>query len=211
VLQKALLTQEAAEAKFQVWLTEKTSKITSKINQKAQASKTEIEKRLEAEAKVKEDREQALAAKRAKSLEKEAKLEASQEEVKNEEPVQEPEQQVSEEPKTDAIVVSLKMKKEDCFQLGYISKTHGFKGEVIFLSNGKTSIKLNKLESVFIEINGQLIPFFIESLKQATATSEIIKFCDIDTEEKARQLIKCNIYILSSLIPKQNEDNFNPF
>jgi len=103
------------------------------------------------------------------------------------------------------------MKKEDCFQLGYISKTHGFKGEVIFLSNGKTSIKLNKLESVFIEINGQLIPFFIESLKQATATSEIIKFCDIDTEEKARQLIKCNIYILSSLIPKQNEDNFNPF
>jgi small subunit ribosomal protein S16 len=97
---KGALTQEAAEAKFQNWLTEKQAKISSKINQKAQESKSEIKKRLEAEAKIKEEREKALAAKRAKALEKEAKLEeeAPVEEVKTEEP----EIPAAEEPKTEA-------------------------------------------------------------------------------------------------------------
>ena len=73
---KGAITKEAAEAKFEQWLTEKQAKISSKINQKAQESKSEIKKRLEVEAKINEDREQAFAAKRAKSLVKEKEKEA---------------------------------------------------------------------------------------------------------------------------------------
>ncbi len=73
---KGAMTKEAAEAKFEQWLTEKQAKISSKINQKAQESKSKIKKRLEAEVKIKEDREQAFAAKRAKSLAKEKEAEA---------------------------------------------------------------------------------------------------------------------------------------
>jgi len=94
---KGAMTKEAAEAKFEQWLTEKQVKISSTINQKAQESKSEIKKRLEVEVKINEDREQALAAKRAKSLAKEEKAEAEVEEN-----VPEPEQQVSEEPKPEA-------------------------------------------------------------------------------------------------------------
>ena len=92
---KGAFTQEAAEAKFQLWLTEKQAKINSKINQKAQDSKSELKKRLEIEAKIKEEREAALAAKRAKLEAKEAKQEVA------EEPVQETEQQETEAPKTE--------------------------------------------------------------------------------------------------------------
>jgi len=94
---KGALTQEAAEAKFQQWLTEKQAKISSKINQKAQESKSEMKKRLEAEAKVNEERESAIAKKRAKLLEKEEKAEEPQEVT-----AQEPEQPKEEEPKTEA-------------------------------------------------------------------------------------------------------------
>jgi small subunit ribosomal protein S16 len=94
---KGALTTEAAEAKFQLWLTEKQAKISSKINQKAQDSKSELKKRLEAEAKVKEEREDAIAKKRAKLLEKEEKAVEAEELA-----VPEPEQQQEEEPKTEA-------------------------------------------------------------------------------------------------------------
>ena len=82
---KGAMTNEAADAKFEQWLSEKQTKIISKINQKAQESKTEMKKRLEAEAKINEEREQALAKKLAKSLEK---AESAKEEV----PAQEEEQ-----------------------------------------------------------------------------------------------------------------------
>jgi small subunit ribosomal protein S16 len=91
---KGALTQEAADAKFELWLTEKQAKIAGKISQRAQESKSAYKKRLEAEAKVNEDREQALAAKQATLLEKEARLEEEVEEVKAEdsiEPATEPE------------------------------------------------------------------------------------------------------------------------
>jgi 16S rRNA processing protein RimM len=102
------------------------------------------------------------------------------------------------------------MKKEDLFQLGIISKIHGFKGEIIFLSNGKAQINLNKLESVFIEINGQLIPFFIETINPTGDSSAIIKLNGINSEANARQLVKCNVYIPNSVLPKQKEKKLNP-
>lgn len=91
---KGAFTMEAAEAKFQQWLEAKEAKIASKISQRVQESKSDLKKRLEAEAKVKEDREKALAEKRAKEL---AKAEEKEEEV-----AQETEQTETEEPTTEA-------------------------------------------------------------------------------------------------------------
>ncbi|MGD0710318.1 MAG: ribosome maturation factor RimM [Bacteroidales bacterium] len=94
------------------------------------------------------------------------------------------------------------MKREECYHLGYIFKTHGFKGELIFLSREEISLNLKKPESVFIEINGQLIPFFIDLLILAGTSSFIIKFHDIDNAAKAQQYLKCNVFIPLSDLPK---------
>ena len=83
---KGALTVEAAEAKFQSWLTEKQEKISNKISKKAQESKSDAKKRIEAEVKINTEREEALAAKRAKLLAKAegAKVEAVEEVVEAE-------------------------------------------------------------------------------------------------------------------------------
>ncbi len=85
---KGAFDQVAADAKFEKWQAEKQAKIASKISQRAQESKSEMKKRLEAEEKIKEDREQALAAKQAKLNEKEAVAE-TEENTTEETPVQE--------------------------------------------------------------------------------------------------------------------------
>ncbi len=95
------------------------------------------------------------------------------------------------------------MKKEDCFQLGHISKPHGYKGELIFLSDGENLINFIKEKSVFIDINGQLIPFIIDSIHPSGTLTAIVRLHDIDIEKKARALVKCGIFVPLSLLPKQ--------
>jgi len=102
------------------------------------------------------------------------------------------------------------MRKEDCFELGYISKSHGYKGELYFLLKEEIGLELDKMESVFIDINGQLIPFFIEDCRETGNSAWIVKLIDIDNEEKARQLVKCNLYLLLSDLPKQNKKDLQP-
>lgn len=65
---KGALTQEQANAKFDLWLQEKQNKIDSKRQGLATAKTTNAKSRLEAEAKVKEARVTAMKAKEAEAL-----------------------------------------------------------------------------------------------------------------------------------------------
>jgi len=65
---KGALTEEQAEAKFQIWLKEKEAKIEGKLKETQSLSKDEIKARHEAEVKIKEERAAELAKKRAAEL-----------------------------------------------------------------------------------------------------------------------------------------------
>lgn len=81
---KGAMTEEQAEAKFQIWLQEKEAKVQSKKNKQILSKKEEIKSRFEAEAKVNLAKSEALAKKRAKLLEKEHEAAGIEVEVKNE-------------------------------------------------------------------------------------------------------------------------------
>ena len=67
-VKKGALTEEQAEAKFQVWQKEKEAKIEGKIKETASLSREELKERHEAEVKIKEERAAELAKKRAAEL-----------------------------------------------------------------------------------------------------------------------------------------------
>ena len=46
------------------------------------------------------------------------------------------------------------MNKIDCYQLGYIAKLHGFKGEVSFFLDVTDPSEYTSLNKVFIDIEG---------------------------------------------------------
>jgi 16S rRNA processing protein RimM len=85
--------------------------------------------------------------------------------------------------------------KETLYFLGTLVKTRGIEGEYIMALNNLRSEDLPEIESVFIEINGLLVPFFIAHLIDAGESSILIKFDDIDSKAKAKEFIGCNIYI----------------
>ena len=65
-VQKGALTLEQAEEKFQNWLTEKNVKISEKKNAGTRNRQQDYKKRLETEVKIREERAEALAKKKAK-------------------------------------------------------------------------------------------------------------------------------------------------
>lgn len=67
------------------------------------------------------------------------------------------------------------MNIDACYQLGYVIKKHGVKGEVSVLLDVDFPEEYSELESVFVEINQKLVPFFIEAI-QIRDDKAVIKF-----------------------------------
>lgn len=98
------------------------------------------------------------------------------------------------------------MKIEDCFYIGYITKTKGLKGEVQVFFEYDEPGNLD-LSSVFIEINGKLVPFFTTSYKLNTNQTGYFYFDDIDVIEKAEKIIRKKMYLPNTKLPVRDEDD----
>ncbi|HXA02158.1 MAG TPA: hypothetical protein VNW99_09225, partial [Cytophagaceae bacterium] len=98
---------------------------------------------------------------------------------------------------------------DSCFKLGQVQKAHGFKGEVLIHLQVKNPGDYKDLESVFVEINQKLIPFFIDSLKLTTAGKAIVKFEDVNDEAGIKKLVGHSIYIPLEEMTEEEESSLN--
>ena len=95
------------------------------------------------------------------------------------------------------------MKQDELFQLGKIVRTFGTKGEVIFQIDSEILSRIKKLESVYLKINENLIPFFIELLQPKAKGQALVKFLDVDSTDESSLLSGCDIFIPIAQLPKQ--------
>ena len=100
------------------------------------------------------------------------------------------------------------MNKADCFHLGYVAKLHGFKGEVSLFLDVTNPSDYEKIESVFIDINDQLTPFFIESFKLKNHPFAAVKFEGIDSEKDAKVIERKNLYLSTKYLPELSGTDF---
>lgn len=100
------------------------------------------------------------------------------------------------------------MQKNECFYLGKIVKKHSFRGEVVIKLDTDEPELYGNLESVFVDLGNNLIPFFITKSSLSRSTMLRVKFEDIDTEQDADAIIKAGIYLPVSLLPKLTGNKF---
>lgn len=93
------------------------------------------------------------------------------------------------------------MRVEDCYQLGYVIKTHGLKGEVQIFLDVDIPGEYQGMESVFVNQDNSLVPFFLEYIQVGDKKS-IVKFEEIDSIEEASKLVSSQLYLPLDMLPK---------
>jgi 16S rRNA processing protein RimM len=85
--------------------------------------------------------------------------------------------------------------RDNCQLLGTIAKPHGTKGSVLLWLRNIKAEEFRKRESVFVDIDGLLVPFFIEDFRTGSSDAVILKLEDVDSETKARTFAGLEVYI----------------
>lgn len=99
------------------------------------------------------------------------------------------------------------MNIDACYQLGYVIKNHGTHGQVSVYIDADFPEEYSELESVFIEINKKLVPFFVESI-QIRGNKAAIKFEDVDDQDAAAELKSCGLFLPLSTLPELDNNQF---
>ena len=80
----------------------------------------------------------------------------------------------------------------DLFQAGKILKTHGVKGELIFAFQSTSFLDT---DCFCVLIDGLYIPFFIESRRPKSDTTELVKIEGVDSESTALEFCDKEFYL----------------
>lgn len=99
------------------------------------------------------------------------------------------------------------MKIEDCFQLGYIVKPHGIHGALTIYLDTDNPDYYRELESVYVEHQQKLVPFFIDHMK-INGNRATVKLHDIDEIEKASHYKGCALYLPLDMLPPLESNQF---
>ena len=97
------------------------------------------------------------------------------------------------------------IKKEDVYKIGRIGKAHGVKGEVSFNFDDDVFDRVDA-EYLILEVDGILVPFFMEEYRFRSDNTALVKFEDIDTQDRARELTNCDVYFPRDLADNDEEE-----
>ncbi len=100
------------------------------------------------------------------------------------------------------------MRKQDCFNLGHISRTYGYKGKVIAVFDTDQPQKYIELKSVFVDIQGELVPHFLEELAQSSKGHFIILFKGFESERQALEVTNRDLYLPLEILPPLKGKSF---
>ena len=100
------------------------------------------------------------------------------------------------------------MQKKDCFYLGIIAKLHGFKGEVSLFLDVSNPAEYATLDAVFVEIDGGLVPFFVQNIKIKTKGFVAVKFQGVDSEHDAQRILKKPVYLPEAFLKELDQTSF---
>ena len=99
------------------------------------------------------------------------------------------------------------MTLDDCYQLGYIIKPHGLKGELQILLDVDSPEAYEDLESVFVRQGQQLVPFFIDYIN-VRAEKAILALDEVQSFEQAQKLKGAELYLPLSILPEPDSNEF---
>ncbi len=96
------------------------------------------------------------------------------------------------------------IKQEEVYRIGRLGKAHGVKGEVSFQFDDDVFDRVDA-DYLVLDIDGILVPFFMEEYRFRNDSLCLVKFCDVDTQQRATELTGCDVYFPRALTDQTDE------
>lgn len=104
--------------------------------------------------------------------------------------------------------------REDCIQIGEVSKTHSLQGAVVITADGSL-LEQYAEKPVFLLLEGAPVPFFIAEggITFRNHASCIVKFDYVDTLEDAERLVGAEVWMERAMLGEEEteEQDFDIF
>ncbi len=97
------------------------------------------------------------------------------------------------------------IKQEEVYKIGKLGKPHGVKGEITFMFDDDIFDRVDS-DYLILEIDGILVPFFFEEYRFHGDETALMKFCGIDTQDRARELTGSDVYFPLHLSNSDDEN-----
>jgi len=100
------------------------------------------------------------------------------------------------------------MKYENRILLGRISRIHGYEGSVVIKLEQGFIENIPEMESVFIEIEGRPVPFFISQTEYQGGDILKMKFEGYQTDNKISGFIGCRVFLTTAAVTQDEIQDF---
>lgn len=99
------------------------------------------------------------------------------------------------------------MADKNFYYLGTLTKPFGLKGELCAFFDVDDCERYLDLTSVFIETDGEMLPYMIENLQYKGNNQFVVKLQDVDMDN-VREFVQTDLYLPLSSLPKLTGNRF---
>jgi len=96
------------------------------------------------------------------------------------------------------------IKEEEVYRIGRIGKPHGISGEVFFYFDDDIFDRV-EAEYLVLKIDGILVPFYMEEYRFRKGSVALVKFCDVNSVERAMELTNTEVFFPRALAESEDE------
>lgn len=89
--------------------------------------------------------------------------------------------------------------RDEVYKIGVITKTHGIGGELNMTITDDV-FDSKDADYLLCDMDGILVPFFIEEYRFRTDTVVLIKFEDVDSEADARRMVGTEVFLPKAMV-----------
>ncbi len=100
------------------------------------------------------------------------------------------------------------MDYNELFCLGRVIRTFGSKGEVVFYLDVDDPQNYLEMESVFIKLNENLVPFSIESIQLRPKKQAVVRLRDVTETDDAELFVGSLLFLPLSFLPPLTGNKF---
>lgn len=100
------------------------------------------------------------------------------------------------------------MDKSQCFELGYIERSHGVDGAFVAVFDVDQPKRYAKIDALFIERGAQLVPYLVRRVSAGKGNTFVIWVEGVTSEAEAIALKGSVLYLPETVLPKLKSNQF---